>query len=84
MASSSKNPFAGMKQKKSTGPAPPAGVMDAFCSKWLGIPASNAARIVVLGVLAGAAMEAFMIKVWIGQTNCARRAIDPPPPHRPP
>lgn len=44
-------------------------VEEGLCKRWLGIPKSYAARIIVLGVLGGAAMETFMVKVWIGQTN---------------
>jgi len=60
--------LAGMKKPKSV-PSPPTGPMDVFCMHWMGIPAAHAMRIVVLGVAGGAVMEAFMIKVWIGQTN---------------
>ena len=45
------------------------GPMDAACMRWLGIPVSHAGRIVVLGLIVGAAMETFMAKVWIGKTN---------------
>jgi hypothetical protein len=48
---------------------PPSGPFDVFCRRWLGIPAPHAMRIVGLGLFAGASMEAFMIKGWIGQTN---------------
>ena len=47
----------------------PQGSVDEFCFNWLGIPANQASRIVALGVAAGAAMETFMVKVWIGKTN---------------
>jgi len=49
--------------------APPPGAMDAVCMRWLGIPAAHAARIVILAFAAGAAMETFMVKAWIGNTN---------------
>ena len=49
----------------------PTGAFDAACFKWLGIPAIQASRIVVIGVAVGAMMETFMVKVWIGKTNCA-------------
>lgn len=75
MSSTKSNPFAGMKKPKKVAQAPPDGPMDSFCMHWMGIPASHALRIVALGLSAGAFMEAFMIKVWIGQTNCARAKV---------
>ena len=49
----------------------PSGAIDAFCHRWLGLPAAQASRIVALALAAGFVMETFMVKVWIGQTNCA-------------
>ena len=72
--STKSNPFAGMKMKrpsKQAASATAGGPMDSFCMHWMGIPASHALRLVTLGLAAGAFMETFMIKVWIGQTNCA-------------
>ena len=48
----------------------PSGPIDGAVHRWLGIPATQAATIVAMGLVAGAAMETFMVKVWIGQTNC--------------
>ena len=42
---------------------------EALSRRWLGIPLGLTARIVGLSLAAGAGMEFFMIKVWIGQTN---------------
>ena len=50
----------------------PSGPIDGAVHRWLGIPATQAATIVAMGLVAGAAMETFMVKVWIGQTNCMR------------
>ena len=49
-----------------------AGAFDAACMKWLGIPATHATRLVMIGLGVGAVMETFMVKVWIGKTNCMR------------
>ena len=49
--------------------AAPDGDIDVWCRRWMGITVHQSTRIILLGVLAGAAMEAFMIKGWIGQTN---------------
>lgn len=65
------NPFAGMKKPKAAAAATADGPMDTFCMHWMGIPASHALRLVTLGLAAGAFLETFMIKVWVGQTNCA-------------
>lgn len=46
--------------------------MEAACRRWLGISASHAGGIAVVGLTVGAAVEAFMVKAWIGKTNCAR------------
>jgi hypothetical protein len=59
---------------KKAGKYKPVNAFDDACYYWLGIPAVQASRIVVIGVAVGAMMETFMIKVWIGKTNCARRA----------
>lgn len=48
---------------------PPEGPVDVWCRRWMGISIHHTTRIIVLGMLAGAAMETFMIKAWIGQTN---------------
>ena len=50
-------------------PKPPPSAADAVCLRWFGIQFNHAMRIVVGGFLAGAGMEAFMIKGWIGKTN---------------
>ena len=61
----------GMKKpKRPTGGSSSTSRLDSFCYHWLGIPAAHAGRIVAMGLLAGAVMETFMIKVWVGQTNC--------------
>ena len=51
------------------------GPIDAASMKWLGIPLMHASRIVAIGIAVGAVMETFMVKVWIGQTNCARSGL---------
>jgi len=43
--------------------------MEAACRRWLGISASHAGGIAVVGLTVGAAVEAFMVKAWIGKTN---------------
>ena len=43
-----------------------------LCMRWLGIPPGYAARIIAFGLIGGAFLETFMVKVWVGQTNCAR------------
>ena len=53
----------------------PSNAFDAWCYEWLGIPAMHASRIMVICLGAGFCMETFMVKVWIGQTNCARSGL---------
>ena len=43
--------------------------MDALTRTWLGLSARHAAAVVAGGLLAGGAIEAFMINVWIKETN---------------
>jgi len=52
----------------------PANRIDAACYHWLGIPAASASQIIAIGIAVGAMMETFMVKVWIGNTNCALTA----------
>ena len=43
--------------------------MDAFCRRYLGLSATSMAMAVALGFHLGAAVELFMIKVYIKDTN---------------
>ena len=60
------HPRAAMKKVKYM----PKGPIDAACFKWLGIPMVHASRLIVICVGVGAVIETFMVKLWIGQTNC--------------
>ena len=55
---------------KTKGGYKPTGPIDAAVFHWLGISAMATSRLVVICLGAGAVMETFMVKVWIGKTNC--------------
>ena len=61
----------GTSKRKRKNEYKPSGPIDAFCHNWLGMPVAQTSRIVALCLAAGFVMETFMVKVWIGQTNCA-------------
>ena len=65
----SKPPMPGFPKAPTSGASSSAA--PSFCHRWFGVPPANVARIVLFGVVGGFMMETFMIKVWIGKTNCA-------------
>lgn len=59
------------RQKASAGASASSSAAGGWSHRLFGLPAGNVARIVAFGVVAGFAMETFMIKAWVGKTNCA-------------
>ena len=45
--------------------------MAAWAQWWFGLSVQRVGFIAATGFVVGAGMELFMIKAWIGQTNCA-------------